>query len=331
MSNGKGEVIAPQDGGTTEAKEQAELAKPQVEPAGAIPPKNPATFPQKVALSAYLLALSIVSLHYINETIDKVNVDTLSETSTSWELPNWATLKGAPASFHYDAAQERLVHRGPISADKKLQLRDLLELQSVASPDSPKPTPAASAALIGSSGQTDTRNKSAKAREAETKLESTEATASSPASGASVAVSVAKREELRKSYNSAIDRLAYLAAARQGAIIQHVLLLGLFGGALGAVLRSLVDFVGHACYTRQLDLVVWWPLYFTRPIVGGILGYVLVVLFKARLLTSGDIQPSDDSFWWLGVAVIGGFSTVDVTLRLRVAAKALFGVESSGK
>jgi hypothetical protein len=31
------------------------------------------------------------------------------------------------------------------------------------------------------------------------------------------------------------------------------------------------------------------------------------------------------------MAAIGGFSTVDVTLRLRMAAKALFGVESGGQ
>lgn len=331
MSNGKGEVIAPQDGGTTEVKEQRELHKPDAKAPGAISPTNPATFWQKLALSAYLLTLSIASLCFINERIDKVNVESLTETSTSWELPNWATFRSVPASFYYDAAQKRLVHRGPISADEKLHLRDLLELHSVSAPDLPKPTPAANAASIGSRGQTDTSNKAVRAREAETKLKSTEATASSPAAGASGAVSVAMVEELRKSYNSAIDRLAYLAAARQGAVIRHLLLLGLFGGALGAVLRSLVDFVGHACYTRQLDLLVWWPLYFTRPVVGGILGFVLVVLFKARLLTSGEIQPGDDSFWWLGIAVIGGFSTVDVTLRLRVAAKALFGVESNKK
>jgi hypothetical protein len=108
-----------------------------------------------------------------------------------------------------------------------------------------------------------------------------------------------------------------------------VLLLGTLGGALGAILRSLVDFVGHACYTKELDLGVWWPLYFTRPIVGAILGFVLVILFKGRLLSTGDVLPADDSLWWVGLTVIGGFSTVDVTLRLRLAAKALFGVESA--
>lgn len=142
-------------------------------------------------------------------------------------------------------------------------------------------------------------------------------------------MAVARMETLRKSYSEAIDNLAYLATVRQGAVISFLLILGGFGGALGAILRSLVDYVGNASYKDTLDLARWWPLYFTRPLVGAILGFTLVVLFKAQLLTGGNPDPGSDSFWWLGVAVLGGFSTVDVTLRLRMAAKALFG--ESGK
>ncbi|MBU9224074.1 hypothetical protein [Burkholderia multivorans] len=127
------------------------------------------------------------------------------------------------------------------------------------------------------------------------------------------------------SYHAAIDRLAFQTGAAQVEQVQLLLLLGFMGGTLGAILRSLVDFVGHACYTGKLDLRHWWPLYATRPIVGAILGFVLVALLKARLLTSIDTQQGNESFWWLGVAVLGGFSTVDVTQRLRLAAKALFG------
>ncbi|MDP9941258.1 hypothetical protein [Ectopseudomonas alcaliphila] len=134
-----------------------------------------------------------------------------------------------------------------------------------------------------------------------------------------------------RSYQAAIGRLAYLAGTQQVDQIQLLLLFGVMGGILGAILRSLVDFVGHACYTGKLDLMHWWPLYVTRPLVGAILGFVLVVLLKARLLTSPDIQQGNESFWWLGVAVLGGFSTVDVTQRLRLAAKAIFGTASEGK
>lgn len=133
------------------------------------------------------------------------------------------------------------------------------------------------------------------------------------------------------SYQAAIAKLASLAGTRQVDQIELLLLLGIIGGVLGAFLRSLVDFVGHACYTGKLDLMHWWPLYVTRPLVGAILGFLLVVLLKARLLTSPEIQQGNESFWWLGVTVLGGFSTVDVTQRLRLAAKAIFGTAKEDK
>lgn len=133
------------------------------------------------------------------------------------------------------------------------------------------------------------------------------------------------------SYEAAIARLGAIAVENQANQIQLLLLLGVMGGILGAILRSLVDFVGHACYTEKLDLSRWWPLYTTRPLIGAILGFLLVVLIKARLLTSLDVQHAQDSFWWLGIAVLGGFSTVDVTQRLRLAAKAIFGTDKEGK
>lgn len=107
--------------------------------------------------------------------------------------------------------------------------------------------------------------------------------------------------------------------------------LGALGGTLGALLRTFVDFVGNASYKDALDLERWWPLYVTRPVVGAILGFLLVVLFKAQLITHPDGPTGSDTFWWLGVAAIGGFSTIDVTNRLRVAAKALFGDSDKGK
>lgn len=131
--------------------------------------------------------------------------------------------------------------------------------------------------------------------------------------------------EARKSYDHAIDELSMLSDGNQVTQTSLLLILGILGGIVGAVLRSSGDFVGHACYTGRLDLQRWWPLYAMRPIIGGILGFVIVILLRARII--GGIAGSEgvESFWWIGVAVLGGFSTVDVTQRLRLAAKALFG------
>jgi hypothetical protein len=155
--------------------------------------------------------------------------------------------------------------------------------------------------------------------------------AATTAGGSSPVATATATNATIRSYREAIDKLAFQAGTAEVGQMQWLLLLGFMGGTLGAILRSLVDFVGHACYTDKLDLMHWWPLYVTRPLVGAILGFLLVVLLKARLLTSVDIQQGSESFWWLGVAVLGGFSTVDVTQRLRLAAKALFGTDTDSR
>lgn len=275
------------------------------------PPEHPATFRQKAWLAVYLLLFVALLLPLTWYVIDRVNALTTAEVSIGWEMPPGVTLNAGPAAFRYDPKQKRLVHYGAITPERKLELRALFAPANEALAGS---KPAEAPAGAKSPAAPGAKPAAAPARPAE------------GITAESSAAAVSRMEALRRSYNEAIDNLAYLANVRQGEVISLLLLLGIMGGALGAVLRSLVDFVGNACYTQQLDLHRWWPLYFTRPLVGAILGFVLVVLFKAQLLTAGDARPGSDSFWWLGMAVLGGFSTVDVTLRLRLAAKALFGV-----
>jgi hypothetical protein len=267
---------------------------------------HPATEPQKVGLALYLLVLAVVLLWNTGVTINKVNAEVFTEFSLSWESPSGITLLPGPPGFRYDPVQKKLSHRGVINAERKMALRELFSvgatppLERIPDTTSPK-----------------VNNKVDRPPD-EAPREKTQV---SPEESAGV-------ETSRHAYYKALDDLADLSASRQGVVISLLMLLGGMGGALGAVLRSLVDFVGHACYTLKLDLVRWWPLYFTRPLVGAILGFIIIVLIKGQLLTAVEARPTTDSFWWLGVAIIGGFSTVDVTLRLRLAAKALFGVES---
>jgi hypothetical protein len=149
------------------------------------------------------------------------------------------------------------------------------------------------------------------------------------ASEPGASISGSALSQARQAYEAAVNRLVGMSDRAQVVQTQLLFLLGILGGGIGAVLRSSGDFVGHACYTQKLDLRRWWPLYTMRPIIGGILGFVIVVLLRARII--GGISASDgvESFWWLGVAVLGGFSTVDVTQRLRLAAKAVFGTHEA--
>jgi hypothetical protein len=267
------------------------------------PPANPATLKQMVWLCVYLFAWVVLLLWQTRASIIKYNQEANAEVRVAWALPANVALKPGPAAFWYEKGD--LVHHGAISPERKLELRALL----IAQPQVDAPVVAAPPSAAG-----------------QPSVPTNATPAANATSARPDAVAVA-----RPGYEGTIDHLAFLSSARQQELVGLLLLLGMLGGALGAILRSLVDFVGHACYTRQLDLMRWWPLYATRPVVGGVLGFVLVAMFKARLLTSGDLLPTDDSLFWLGLTVLGGFSTVDVTMRLRLAAKALFGVESTGK
>lgn len=104
-----------------------------------------------------------------------------------------------------------------------------------------------------------------------------------------------------------------------------VLKLGFLGGIFGALLRSLNDFVGTVCYKGNFSLQKYWPLHVTRPFVGAILGAFTIILFNAGFLSSSGTPPASSAWWSIAVAFLAGFSTLDVTERLRSTAKALFG------
>jgi hypothetical protein len=276
-----------------------------------LPTLNLATTPQKIWLCVVLTLLSIVVLWSTHRAIRQANEAALAEQEASWVMPSGVSLRASPPSFRYDPERKLLLHRGPVGAAEQIRLRDLLEADSAAQAAPRLPAPAASdatarAVAVAASG-------------------SANADPASAAVSASAPAAAAVSSDVIKSYHAAINALAYKAQESQVEQMQLLLWLGMLGGALGALLRSFVDFVGNACYKNQLDLDHWWPLYATRPVVGAILGLLLVVMFKAKLISGADTQIVSDSYWWLGMTALGGFSTIDVTARLRQAAKALFG------
>jgi hypothetical protein len=127
-----------------------------------------------------------------------------------------------------------------------------------------------------------------------------------------------------KSYWAAIDELAFVSNGQLGGLLISLLALGGLAGTLGVQLRSLVNFVGHACYTNSLDLVVWWPYYAVRPFTGLLLGMVVVVIVHAGFLVAGSGAPSG-TLWWASIAFLAGFGEQEFTQRLRDLSKTLFG------
>ncbi len=126
------------------------------------------------------------------------------------------------------------------------------------------------------------------------------------------------------SYTAAIDKLAYISNKKSSDIFFLILILGSLGGLLGVMIRSLSSFIFHSCVMKDIEMKQWWPWYYLRPIMGVGIGIVIVVLSKSQLLvvdTPGELT----SFWILGLCILAGFATEEVTDKFFFSAQALFG------
>ncbi len=128
-----------------------------------------------------------------------------------------------------------------------------------------------------------------------------------------------------RSYRQAIDRLTFLSNQQTETSILFLLLLGGIGGVVGVQLRSVSNFIGVACVKNRLDFKRWWPWYALRPLLGFLVGVLVVVLTKSDLYTP-EGPTSEANLWWLGLAVLAGFGAEDFGLRLRLISHTLFGV-----
>ena len=129
-----------------------------------------------------------------------------------------------------------------------------------------------------------------------------------------------------KNYSIAVEKLAYISNKGIDNIFNITILLGVLGGVLGVMIRSLSSFVFHAT-KRTLEMILWWPWYYLRPIMGAGIGLTIIILSKSSLLnieTTGELS----GFWILGVCILAGFAVSEVTDRLYYAANTLFGGET---
>ncbi|MFN0021476.1 MAG: hypothetical protein ACKVP0_24765 [Pirellulaceae bacterium] len=138
----------------------------------------------------------------------------------------------------------------------------------------------------------------------------------------------ARHQRDQLSYQQAIGRLGLQSAARLDVAIVALMVIGGLGGALGAVIRVISNFVVVACYKQDLKQEIWWPTYVLNPLLGFLLGALVVVLVKSGWMSVEGEVPRVE-IWWLGLAVLAGFGISDVMDRLRLISKATFGSEKA--
>lgn len=106
-----------------------------------------------------------------------------------------------------------------------------------------------------------------------------------------------------------------------------ILLFG-FLASIGSLVRVIYDYIGHTCYTQQFDFRIWWPWYFFRPILGFILGAILVVFFDKSLFGNNINEISKSPFI---LSFITGFAVTDAISFLREISKRIFGINGKNE
>ena len=127
-----------------------------------------------------------------------------------------------------------------------------------------------------------------------------------------------------QSYWQALDRLAFESTRDSDHILWLLLLLGGISGLLGVQLRSLVNFLGVACFQNNLDIARWWPWYALRPPAGFIFGLAAMLLLQVGFFQPETSVP-DKVTWGIVIALLAGFGAGEFADRLRLLAKTLFG------
>jgi hypothetical protein len=126
------------------------------------------------------------------------------------------------------------------------------------------------------------------------------------------------------SYWQALDRLAFESNRSAASIELYLLILGGLSGVLGVQLRSIINFIGVACYQNKLDIVRWWPWYALRPTAGFVFGLTALLLIQIGLFQPGTPSISRVT-WGLVVGILAGFGASEFADRLRLLTKTLFG------
>jgi len=124
------------------------------------------------------------------------------------------------------------------------------------------------------------------------------------------------------SYYNAIDLLAFKSNSEAGSQYYVILILTGICGMIGILLRTINSFVGRACY-RTMDLNVWWPYYYLRPVIGFFIGPILFLLLDGKVTTIGNVSTGTNVYI-IGLTILAGFGTEDFLEMLRNLSKRLF-------
>jgi hypothetical protein len=96
--------------------------------------KKPVPLWHMALLCVWLFVWMVGLIWQITLGIDAAADEAMAEVSVAWNMPPEVVLNSGPAAFRYDAAQQRLIHHGVITPERRLELRTLLTMRPAATP-----------------------------------------------------------------------------------------------------------------------------------------------------------------------------------------------------
>jgi len=127
-------------------------------------------------------------------------------------------------------------------------------------------------------------------------------------------------------FRQAISKLAFISTDMKGSYYWLLLLVSGLASVVGVLIREILDLIRHYCYEKDLDFKTWWPWYLLRPLVGFMIG-VMLILFSGTDLLINSAGDSSETYL-IAIAIIAGISVEDVMFRIRKVSQVLFGNSS---
>jgi len=124
-------------------------------------------------------------------------------------------------------------------------------------------------------------------------------------------------------FRQAVDKLAFESSGMMGRNFWLLLLVSGLASVVGVFIREILDLIRHHCYDKDLDFRIWWPWYVLRPLVGFMVGVMIVLFSGSNLLI--DTSGNNSETYLVAIAVIAGISVEDVMFKLRKVSQVLFG------
>lgn len=127
-------------------------------------------------------------------------------------------------------------------------------------------------------------------------------------------------------FKDAVDKLAFKSNDIGADYFWLLLLVSGLAAVVGVLIREILDLIYHYCYQNDLDFRMWWPWYLLRPIVGFMVGIIIILFSGTNLLMA--TPETKNATYLIALAIVAGIGVEDVMFKIRKISQVVFGDSS---